>query len=136
MQILAERLCDVPVKHGRLMLPEDSTIVGNVDATDLWACDGPRSGEPLGYYGSAHVTHTYVTQLPKNLTIDGNLCLEGCIDFKTLPKGLIIKGSLILDYAFMNRLPSDIVVERSISTFGNNFLVPKTARVGHIWCIP
>lgn len=125
-------LVDVPVKNGKLMLPSGSTIIGDIRAEDLWQCDGPRSGEGLGYGNVAKAVHTFVTRLPDHLTIEGSLVLEGCIDFSTLPKGLVVKGSLVLDYAYMKRLPPDLVVEKTLSIAGNDFCIPPTAKIGSV----
>ncbi len=46
----------------------------------------PNSLKYVG--GSLDLRETVINKLPNNLTIDGNLDMYGCVDFKKLPSGL------------------------------------------------
>jgi hypothetical protein len=79
----------------------------------------PFSKEELNVKGNLLLQYTKITSLPEGLKVGGNLDLDGCYIFKSLPKGLEIGGYLSLTHSDIKSLPEGLKV-------GGNLIITDT----------
>jgi hypothetical protein len=96
-------------------LPSGLKVGGLLDLRDTNITELPPD---LEFGKGLILMRTPIEKLPNNLTVNGDLDLEGCKNITSLPSGLKVLGSLDLRDTNITKLPTDLEVEVIIFLYG------------------
>ena len=74
---------------------------------------------------SLNVANTKITNLPENLTVNGNFNCVRNLFLTKLPKGLVVKGDFLCQENMIREFPIDLTVDGDIWAFGNSRYLEK-----------